>query len=219
MRRRSLLGIIGAFAAGALPFGHHEALADRGPRYVPNKKGFVDLTVLPFVLTRDATEVVVANTTTETELFGYEIPPNYLAGDHAVRLQLVGTQKNDTVVATENTLRWRVKLGSTTLWDSTGQNSAGDGGAYEAPWRFDLTITETGVAEQMLTGAAWVVQTTATPPTTGAGSLTGGANVVTLYGTSAEDETTALTLSVTVENSVADPDINCTKRFASLELL
>lgn len=205
MKRRSLLGGIGAFAAGLVVSGkHRDALADddeqlpwmgraakKMPRWRANVAG-------PVLLSRDATAVTVANSTTETDLLSYAIPAGMLGSDHAVRLRLVGDYHNNS--GSDKTFTFRIKLGSTTIASQANMLTTS---ATVKGFHFEFELNQIAVNSQL-----------------GAGTMFDWSNLaVHLQGTAAEDEDTELTFAVTVQISGAHASADCHKYFAQLELL
>lgn len=166
------------------------------------------------VITRDASEVQVVNTTTETPLFEYELPAYIFGSDKAVRLVLRGDYLNNT--ASNQDIRIRIYLGATLMWDDTvSQNHT----SARAPWLVDAYVMELGTATQLLHGFVNVSNNGGTPATVGEGHINSATAPALVMGSAAEDETTALTLSVTVTLGVADAAFDFTKVIATLELL
>lgn len=216
MRRRSIFGLVGAFAASALPFGLHTAEADGKNRpggavtffkWVPTVSGTT-------ILTRDASEVNVVNSTAETELFSYELPAGVLGSDRAIRLAVAGIFHNQSGGLVVYTLR--IKLGATTLWEDPGftVNSSVNIGV----WRIDLEIDQIAVNSQVTQGI--VRMGARNVATSGYGALNGNVDVDTaIFGEAAEDESTNLTITVTIQMDTASASSDMIKKFAALELL
>lgn len=216
MKRRNVLGMIGALGASVIGLaGHGSAEADDEPQQ-KRRAGRVTRFYRPLgaslVLARDATEVQVVDTTDETDLLSYTIPAGALGTDSAVRLMLAGTHKNNSGGSVD--FRIRIKLGATTLFDDIFTRSDD---AADYPSHLDLTVAQVAVNTQFAYGA--MTFASATGPTAGRGDLASAPGGGPIQGDAAEDEATDLTLAVTVEMDTADPDANFTKYYATLELL
>lgn len=85
-------------------------------------------------LNTNTTEVTMAsaNMLTETEIFSYTLSADQLGTDKALHLFLSGTYLNDS--GANRTLRYRVKLGGTTILDRTSTTIADPGASPQAYW-------------------------------------------------------------------------------------
>lgn len=154
----------------------------------------------PVTLERSSTDVVVANTVTETDLVSYTPDIGAFSGDHGLRVTLDGHGLNDST-GFEGFFTLRVKLGATAMWESVSQ-SVGDGtGLDEFTWRLQFEmVAKDDDALQELFGT---FSTSSSP----------------FYGTATEDATTSLDVTVTVELDFADPDFTFTLRRFLIEQL
>lgn len=168
---------------------------------------------LPVVIDRDVTSSSLVNDTAETTMYSYSIPANTLGSDGMIRLQWAGEFLNNT--GGSATLVVRVKLGSTTIFDTNtvlaGTNSA---------------------SERNLAGHCWISAQNATnaqasycQASMGATSTTGGSaggavfRPEAVHNSIAEDSTTALTLSITFDFASASTSLRADLNFAQTEKL
>lgn len=205
-RRSLLLGFV------PLPFVLPSLLrqeAERTPAYrvfVPGvgggqmpDPGYYNMFPSPYMLNRVNTPVLVENTTAETPLFEYEIDPNILSGSHALRLTILGDMlQNGTADAAGSDYTFRLKLGSTMLSTIAFARFQS---VTRAPYKYDAMVISTGVGAQL----AYAEIPTAISEFD--------------LATAAEDETTALLLSLTVQMEHAHADNEIQLVFAVLELL
>ena len=170
----------------------------------------------PSTLDATGAEVDVTNTVTETSIYSFSLPANTLATGRAVRLWIHGDALFNVVAVSSFTLK--VKLGATTLYDDATVALANS--ATRCPVWFNFVVAANGAASlQTLGGRAAIGSRTGT--TTGLGDLaTDEVNAAAeVYGTSAEDGTTALTLNVTITLDGATTTRSFRKQYACLEWL
>lgn len=165
-------------------------------------------------LERDSSTVTVENTAAETTLESFSLAANTLAAGRGVRLRMLGDGLNNS--GGDVVTIWRVKLGTTTLW---GDDVTFATSANRAPWSLDLTLAGIAAGSQAVNGVIEAPTRTAGTPSVAGQGIFATAPSATFYGTSAEDETTALTLTVSVDMDTAHADAEWVKRYAVLELI
>lgn len=203
LKRRSLL-----FGLVPLPFLLPSLLRQEAERthrvIVPGvaggqmpTRGFYEMYPTPYTLATTNTAVLVENTTTETDLFTYTVEANLLTGSHALRLTIIGDRKRNDGGGLPSDQTFRLKLGSTTLSTiAVGTLSS----ANRLPFKYEAHVVSMGVGSQL-------------------GYAQGTFSSEFDAATGTEDETTALTLSVTVEMAIAHADNEVQLFYATLELL
>ncbi len=157
----------------------------------------------------------IVNSSAETSLFSAGIAANLLATDRAVRLTLIGDYLNNS--GATRTLRVRVKLGATTLWDDTSIALAAS--ATRRALAIEVLLANRGATNSQALGGR--LDISALPATAGLGdfaaaSIAAGA---VLSGTSAEDTTTARTLDLTVQHSAANASLSVRSLYGLVELV
>lgn len=145
----------------------------------------------------DTTEVTVSTTTTETTLFDYSVPGGTLSTNNAVRFKLWISS-----ITNEDTWTFRFKYGSTTVASMTlasTSNMPAQFGFIEGELVADgSTSAQKGVFRFMVH--------TANGDYNGATASTASEVMRGIdFGTATEDSTGNLTLSVTAQNSAANP--------------
>ena len=155
----------------------------------------------------------VTNTTTETDLFGsaISIGANALNANGIAIIHASGTYLNNT--AGGQTIRLKIKLGATTIWDSTGPpllNSANTRG-----WSIWICIKNNGATNAQLLSGGLGISEPAAAPTAGTGPITGlgsstSAAIANPGGTAAEDTTSAKTVAFTVIHGAASASLTMT---------
>lgn len=150
------------------------------------------------VIRRDNTDVTIASTTAETALFTFPVPAYMLDGDRGLRAVIRGERVN--VSGGSVTYTFRIKLGATTLWE---HSEAFVSSSAQCPLCIDIELfAKNSDAIQEMCGRFTISQ--ASSPAVGLGGISAGGSVdAVIWGESAEDATTALDLTITVEMSVA----------------
>lgn len=164
------------------------------------------------VLAKDATDVTVVNTTTETTVFTTTIPGGTLSTTNGIRLILHAEYFNNT--GTGRGMTTRVKYGGTTVFTRFDSFTTS---ADRAGFRIESLISPRAAA----TGTQFVVTTRrATNPGTldGTGLGTAG-DIEGVKNNLAIDSTANQTLAVTVQHDFADSLLEFLKRWAVVEVL
>ncbi|MCI0558814.1 MAG: hypothetical protein MN733_09980 [Nitrososphaera sp.] len=108
---------------------------------------------VPIILTRQQVDIVVANTTTETDIFNFTVPGNTLSTNRTMRLVILGVGENSS--GSLATITLRIYFGGTAFWvDSHAYTSA--------------ATTPIGMYSQM-----FITNQDATNDQTGGGLITG----------------------------------------------
>lgn len=169
----------------------------------------------PATLVRENTDLLVENTTVETDLLAYTIPANMLEGDRGIRVTMWGALLQNS--GANVNFRFRVKLGATTMW-SYLLSYVDPGAAVPAPCKFEIELyAKDSNAAQEFDGVNHVASLTPAP-TTGEGHFTNGATGV-MHGESAEDGTIALVFAITLEMGTAHVDAQFERRKYLIELI
>lgn len=168
----------------------------------------------PVVLLDRVGQTDIVNTTTETTLYSFSVPGGTLGTTRSLRLVIDGDQLNNS--GSSDTVTLRVKYGSTTLYQDDGVYASN---ATRISWRFDFTFGNTTATNAQYVSAIFLTSTRG-GATTGNGDWNGdGLQNMVLSGTSAEDSTTTLTFSITIQHTVANASTSWRRQFASLYLV
>lgn len=160
-------------------------------------------------LDQNTDTVTVANTTTETEIYGYEVPAGLLQTKGAIRTEIGAKYLQNSGLSP--TLRIRVKYGATTMHDSTSNTVSSN----SAPYAMGIVIVlgNAGATNsQNMIGYSLISRGS---PVAGYGqAITAGIAGGTMGGTASEDSTAKKRLSITVEHSTAHANTRVDKYFA-----
>lgn len=164
---------------------------------------------------RDLSQVDIVNDATEQSIYSFSIPANALGPTGGVMLTIAGDYLNNTGGA--RTLGIRVKLGATTVLTSSffqiGQ------GANRREWKLTVIFLNSAVAAQKWSAFFFMNDDDAGNFFIRDSGSTSGDVAGTGYGSSAEDTSGALTLDITVDHDIADPNVSMRKEIALLELM
>ena len=150
-------------------------------------------TTNPIVVYRDNALLDWSNTTSETTNLTYTIPAGQLGTDRSLRFSIAGYCTNQTV---SRTLRIRVYLGSTTLFDQT---SAAIGVLSTNAWNLSGSVTaNNSQSAQSLDGAFLLSATTTAGTGYGQINTDEQASISPLIGFGTEDTASAKNLTVTL---------------------
>ncbi len=157
------------------------------------------------ILDRVTADTTVVNTTTETIIYTFSVPANIMSDDRKLRLQLL-TEVTDNTGGGAQVLTVRLKFGATTLSTKTIGTSTG---STDVGYPIEGLVVNDGATNAQ--EAQLKVQR----------DSTSASNLVTSIGrgSSSEDTTANVTLVVTIEWDIADPDLSITMNYASLELI
>jgi hypothetical protein len=166
-------------------------------------------------LDRDVAVATVTNTTTETAVYSFSVPANTLGTDKKLRLALIGDYLNDSGGSADIT--FRVKLGATTVLSGTNGNTVATSPTRH-PVRLDAGISALNATNAQVAAGLLFFGTN--------GGVTGALGAPNAFGDSmgvhagvAEDSTAALTLSVTVQHTVANASITFRCHAVHVELV
>lgn len=182
---------------------------------------------------RKNTDKVVVNTVAETDLLNGEITiaANAMGANGAIRLTVTGDLINNSGSA-QNTPRFKLKLGGTTLIDTNVVGVVMSSGANRLGWRCDVIIRNRGATNSQETSFVFKgtigngVSAALTGFTSGNGLMysnliSGGFG--TLEGVAdnfnAVDTTAARLLELTVTNPVANANFDVSLRGATVEII
>ncbi len=165
------------------------------------------------VVYRDNALLDWSNTTAETTNLVYTIPAGQLSTNRSLRFTIAGYCTNATV---SRTLRLRVYLGSTTLFDQT---SAATGTPATNAWRFEGSLTaNNSQSVQSLDGFFSLSSATTVNPGFGLINNDEQLSLSPIIGVGAEDTSSAKTLTVTLTyNNTGDAFARRVKSQAVLE--
>ena len=146
-------------------------------------------------------DVTVVNTVTETNLWSKSV--SAMAIGETLEIDLFGDYLNNS--GSNKTINIRIKVGSTTLWSHDSSNLGASTNRRGVVMRLIIKNQETQ-SKQIVGGR--ISFSPVNSADTGFGRLSGTVNVqAALSGSSTEDWSSALTVSVTAEHSAADA--NC----------
>jgi hypothetical protein len=175
------------------------------------------------VYDRATTAVDVQNSVTETSIYTKSIAGNDMGTNRMLELLLQGDFLHNNVAG--DSIRFRVKFGGTTIYDSGAVLQLGNAtGASRHPWDWQLRLENLGATNsQMMEGIIQGEFANAAAPTTGIGAPQTGANFwfssMGLGTPSTIDTTTAQTLDLTVQWSAASVNNSWRQWYAVLELV
>lgn len=171
--------------------------------------------VAPTVLDREVTDLTVANTTVETDIFNHSIPGNTIGTEGVVRAVIVGDMLKNNVVG--ETLTVRVYLGATTLFDDV-IGAAIPISASRRPFMMEFWLANQNATNDQH-GGGYVLLGTAGGATTGIGNFNTdeiGTNASIVGVASAIDTTVAAVFRVSVQWSVASANNSFIRLFGLL---
>lgn len=174
------------------------------------------LVTWPMLMLSRAANVGPNNTVTETNFFSFSVPANTLgATTRGIRVKMRGYYLQNGVA--NSTIRMRVYLGATTMYDVTSPNFAQDAN-YHA-WMLDCELNNLGATNSQSCTGFFTIGTTAVP-TAGIGSMFTVATYSGPFrGSSAEDTTTALTFKISGTLGNANASILMVAESVTLELI
>lgn len=156
----------------------------------------------------------VVNTTVATDILGGAGILPALGITSILKASIVGDYLNNSGAGSAMTLE--VKLGATTIWKDTQPPTNTFASANRRPWTLDLQIANIGATNsQQMQGVLWVGSDVL--PTNGIGTwvttfgwagLTNKVQAAPIGGTSAEDTSSAKTLTINVTHGVAAATIS-----------
>jgi hypothetical protein len=155
----------------------------------------------------------LVNTTTEANIFTYQIPANKLDLNRVMRLEMWGDYLNNS--GSNRTLSLRIGIGATTLFNHTTLNIPTN--ANRRPWRLLCEFGNLGAKNLNWMSGLFVLGQMGTPAT-GAGALNTTALLATAIasnGTTAIDTSTNQQFSVFATHSAAAATVEL-RRFKSL---
>lgn len=159
----------------------------------------------------------INNDGTEVELASQALPIGTLlptAPARGIRIDLGGTYLNNS--AATRTLRMRVKVNGASIWDSTTAALAAS--AVTTAWAMSvIMVCVNGTNVQQMFG--WFGMASQTAPAVGQGDLATAPLIPMrpIAGNAAIDVTVnALTLSITMQHSIANASLTLTKGFSSI---
>ena len=163
-------------------------------------------------IARAAALLDIVNTLAESTVFSATVPANTLGTDRAVRALLIADYLNNTLA--NQTLRLKVKLGATTLYDDiTGALATN---AARRAVRIEAVIAaQNSASVQSLGGSVSVSAAGGT--TSGLGDLAGVTVYTPLTGVAAENSGNALTFAITITHSAANGALSFRRQYAVLE--
>lgn len=159
------------------------------------------------VMDRDLSQVDVANTITETSIYSHSIPAGQLGTTGGIRLTLTG----DMLKGATGNIDFRIKLGAATVIARLNVNPTNSATRYS--WKLEIIFLNNASAAIQKWHANFVA-TVGYILTSSANGILGND-----IGASTEDTTSARTLDVTVEWSVASASLSFRKETAVLEEL
>ena len=176
----------------------------------------IDSQAMPMV-DRETTDLSVANTTTETDIVSKSIPANAMGATGYVRAEIGGHIHHEGTA----TLRLRIYLGSTTLYDSTTAiliASSDD----DAAFRIVVEVVNQGATNDQA-GCGYVLISHTANPTTGlagdlAQALPNQVDVPITLADTAVDTTSAQTFRVSVTWSAAAATNALHRKYAAVRL-
>jgi hypothetical protein len=183
---------------------------------------------LPRVLTSSGLAIDNVNNGAETNIWTQQIAGNTLGANDTLRLRLFGDILNNTGV--NRLVTFRIKLGGTTIWASPAAGYDIVGGANRRPWELDFLLANAnslvaqvlgghlGIGTQASTGVG--IGTLPTDEGFPAGSLPSlSTSYVPLGGAVAKDSTVQQLLEVTLQNSIADPNLSSRFQYGVAEVV
>lgn len=153
----------------------------------------------PQTVARSSTQILVSNTTDETEIFGVTVNGNVLTTDRSIEVKLWGVRVNSSggTVA----YRFRVRYGATVMWEHQASFFTT---SAECPVQMVFELRADNADDSQKMDGRISIHSGGTPDV-GRGSIALGMDVDSIIqGDAAEDATTDLDFSVTVEMDTAD---------------
>lgn len=161
--------------------------------------------------------LLVENTTSETDLWTYLVPGNTLGTTNALHVRIVGSLFNNSGGTVTFTLRW--KFGATTLFSDTYPTLAAS--ATRRPIDFDIIFAADGSTSSQKFGG-YMMLSVATAATTGNGDIGTDEQqgIAPIEGaTSSIDSTSDQTLKLTLQPSSASTSAEIFISYAYVELI
>lgn len=168
-------------------------------------------------LDTDSSVVSISSDPTEQTIYSYLVPARLLQTEGAIQVEIAATVKNNT--AAVQTVRVKIKYGSTTLWNDVSDNMGISANLRGFGLRFLIGNAGATNAQKM---AGMIGLGGAGAPTSGYGRFTfsfpaGNPDVIPFIpigGTASEDSTVSKTLAVTVTLSASDANLIFEKVYA-----
>lgn len=158
---------------------------------------------------RASTELNIVNDATEQAIFSFTVAANDLASNRALYVYLGGDYLNNSGAG--RTFTWRVRLGATVLY--ADPTIALPVSANRRAWSSYLLVGNQATNDQTLFGVLFLGNSNA--PVTGIGDLAGGGFANSGFaGAAAEDTTTSLTFSITIQHSAANANLSLRRQYA-----
>jgi hypothetical protein len=151
------------------------------------------------LLDRNASNVTVSNSTTETTIYSYNVPAGLLGTTRGLRVRIRGTYTNNS--GSNKTIRLRLKLGATTVLDKTSAAVATS--ATAANFFSTFIISNAGATNSQEAAMQFLADR--------AGAIVGP---IIMTGTAAVDTTSAQTLTITITHSAASASTTFVKEGA-----
>ena len=163
-------------------------------------------------IARAAALLDIVNTVAESTAFTATVPANTLGTDRAVRALLIADYLNNS--GANQTVRVKVKLGATTLYDDiTGALATN---AARRAVRIEAVIAaQNSASVQSLGGSVSISGAGGT--TAGLGDLVGVTVYTPVLGAAAENSANALTFAITITHSAANAALSFRRQYAVLE--
>ena len=161
--------------------------------------------------------LLVENTTSETDLWTYLVPGNQLGTLNALHIRLIGSLFNNSGGTVTFTLRW--KFGATTLFSDTYPTLAAS--ATRRPLDYDFILAANNSVSAQVSGG-YMMLSVATAATTGTGDIAtdeqqGIAPIE--CATSSVDSTSDQTVKLTLQMSSASTSAEIFIGYAYVELI
>jgi len=168
------------------------------------------------VQTRVAAQLMIANDSTEKDVFSYAVPAGLLGTTGALRLMIVGRYHNGTGANRDLTLR--IKFGATTLFDDAIP-AIPSNVAWRPFFLSVLLVNQNSASAQVLGGKISLGDYDGA--TAGIGDLADSIIMShsPIHGTAAENSAAARDLKVTIQHSLASASLEFVREYAVLELL
>lgn len=174
-----------------------------GTKTVVNLSSAADLELFVNSEDRDVAEQEVVNTVTETTVYSYSVPANTLGSNRELFLHAKGDYLNNSGAGSDFTVK--VKLGSTTIF--TGPTVNHSANASRRSWTIKAYICAANATNAQRVDAQYVAPAIAHAVDGIAGSA-GNTLYAATHNSVAEDSTSALTLSITVQHGTAAATIS-----------
>jgi hypothetical protein len=185
---------------------------------VPEGKKITAASFLDTAVLQRAYTITINNSSTETDLVNYSIAANTLSTNRGIRVKMFGTL---SINATTPTLRIRMYLGSTILYDKTSGAIPNSGNT--SAWELEAHVYNNNASNAQISNLVFRTSDRAAATGTGTGELTASATplfVVAGVGTTGAVDTTASQIfRITFTVSVASASNVITKQFSTVELV